>query len=182
MPLDYFWIAVLVKASEGACVGGWQSNFGYEYCADSNTVSHSSARTTCQGMNAELASITSAAECDYLDGLMSVNFLWIDLIRPPGTVVPDGLLFYPWCFSFFFLDSHISEVSQPIAAKLFHTIEIWLESPNKDGKFRGPPQKNFRGQNMQNFGRFFATSDYDREYLRNGLRHPNRHRSIPPAF
>ena len=27
---------------------------------------------------------------------------------------------------------------------------------------------------MQNFGRFFATSDFDFEYLRNGLRYPNR--------
>ena len=75
---------------------------------------------------------------------------------------------------FLFLDSHISEVPQPIDAKLCHMIEIWLESPNKVGKFGGPPQKNFRGQNMQNFGRLFATSGFDREYLRNGLRYPNR--------
>ena len=37
---------------------------------------------------------------------------------------------------------------------------------------------------MQNFGRFFATSDFDREYLRNV--YPNQKGtfsiSIPPAF
>ena len=35
------------------------------------------------------------------------------------------------------------------------------------------PKKILRAKNIQNFGRFFATSDYDREYLRNGLRYPN---------
>jgi len=39
---------------------------------------------------------------------------------------------------------------------------------------------------MQNFGRFFATPDFDCEYLRNGLRYPNQKgtfsRPIPPAF
>jgi len=46
--------------------------------------------------------------------------------------------------------------------------------------------KNITVQNMQNFGQFFATSDFDCEYLRNGLRYPNQKgmlsRSIPPAF
>jgi len=41
-------------------------------------------------------------------------------------------------------------------------------------------------KNMQNFGQFFATSDFDCEYLRNGLKYPNQKgtfsRSIPPAF
>jgi len=53
-------------------------------------------------------------------------------------------------------------------------IEIWLESPNNVGKFGGPPKKILGAKNMQNFGRFFATSDFDREYLRNGLSYPNR--------
>jgi len=83
-------------------------------------------------------------------------------------------MFYPWFFFFFFLDSHISEVPRPIAAKLCHMIEIWLESPNKDENFGVLPKKNLGAKNMQNFGRFFATSYFDREYLRNGLRYPNR--------
>ena len=35
-----------------------------------------------------------------------------------------------------------------------------------------PPLKKIGGQNMQNFGRFYTTFDFDREYLRNGLRYP----------
>ena len=92
------------------------------------------------------------------------------LLGRPERSVPDGLLFYRRCF----LGSHISEAPRPIAAKLCHMIAIWLESPAKVGQLGGPPLKNFRGQNMQNFGRFFATSDFDREYLRNSLRYPNR--------
>ena len=40
-------------------------------------------------------------------------------------------------------------------------------------KIRGalPPTK-LGAKNMQNFGRFHTTSDFDREYLRNGLRYP----------
>jgi len=32
----------------------------------------------------------------------------------------------------------------------------------------GTPQKKSGAKNMQNFGRFWTTSDFDREYLRNG--------------
>ena len=39
-------------------------------------------------------------------------------------------------------------------------------------KIRGAlPQKNLGAKNMQNFGRFYTTSDLDREYLRNGSRY-----------
>jgi len=65
-------------------------------------------------------------------------------------------------------------VPRPIAAKLCHMIGIWRQSRAKFGQLGGPPLKNFSGQNMQNFGRLFATSDFDCEYLRNGLRYPNR--------
>jgi len=65
-------------------------------------------------------------------------------------------------------------------------IAIWWQSPAKDGQLGGPPLKIFRAKNMQNFGRFFATSDFDREYLRKGLRYPNQKGMfsipIPPAF
>ena len=67
-------IAVLVTTVDGSCVGGWQSNFGKEYCYDSDSVTHATARSTCQSRDAELASITSDAECDYLaNNLMSVD-------------------------------------------------------------------------------------------------------------
>jgi len=35
---------------------------------------------------------------------------------------------------------------------------------------------------MQNFGRFFATSDFDCEYLQNGLRYPNLKANFPDRF
>ena len=39
-------------------------------------------------------------------------------------------------------------------------------------KIRGAlPTKNLGAKNMQNFGRFYTTSDFDREYLRNGSRY-----------
>jgi len=34
------------------------------------------------------------------------------------------------------------------------------------------PTKIWGAKNMQNFGRFYTTSDFDREYLRNGSRYP----------
>jgi len=74
------------------------------------------------------------------------------VIRPPGTVVPDGLLFYRRCF----LGSHISEAPWPIAAKLCHMIAIWLESPAKVGQIGGPPLKNFRGQKHAKFPSIFC--------------------------
>ena len=61
--------------ADGGCSGGWQSNFGNEYCFDSEQQSHGNARDICHSRDSELASITSDAECDYVAGLMSVNFL-----------------------------------------------------------------------------------------------------------
>jgi len=57
---------------DGWCNGGWQSNFGNEYCVDSEEETHATARSICQSRDAELASITSDAECDYVAGLLSV--------------------------------------------------------------------------------------------------------------
>jgi len=40
-------------------------------------------------------------------------------------------------------------------------------------KIRGAfPPKKLGAKNMQNFGRFYTTSHFDREYLRNGSRYP----------
>jgi len=70
------WIVVLVTTVDGSCDGGWQTNFGNEYCYDSDSVTQSTARSTCQSRDAELTSISSDAECDYLaNNLMSVDFL-----------------------------------------------------------------------------------------------------------
>ena len=42
---------------------------------------------------------------------------------------------------------------------------------NPSSKIRGPSRKKSGAKNMQNFGRFYTTSDFDREYLRNGSRY-----------
>ena len=43
---------------------------------------------------------------------------------------------------------------------------------NPSPKIRGAlPQKNLGAKNMQNFRRFYTTSDFDREYLRNRSRY-----------
>jgi len=39
---------------------------------------------------------------------------------------------------------------------------------NAGSKIWGPPQKKSEARNMQNFGRFYTTSNFDHEYLRNG--------------
>ena len=67
-----------------------------------------------------------------------------------------GLCFTRDVFFFLSLDSHISEVPRPIAAKLCHMIETWLESRNKVGKFGGPPEKIFRGQKLAKFRSIFC--------------------------
>jgi len=76
---------------------------------------------------------------------------WCFLFRPTGTVVLDGLMFYPLCF----LGSHISEVPRPIAAKLCHMIEILVEWPAKVQQLRGPPLKNIGGQKHAKFRSIF---------------------------
>jgi len=57
------------------CSSGWQSNFGNEYCFNTEEESHAEARDICHDMNSELASITSDEECDYVTDHMSVNFV-----------------------------------------------------------------------------------------------------------
>jgi len=73
------------------------------------------------------------------------------LIRPPGTTVPDGLMFYPWCFFSFFRHA-FSEIARPIALKLCHVIGIWLFFfINWLQKFRGCSPKKFGGQKHAKF-------------------------------
>jgi len=74
-----FCIAAVLTIVDGGCTGGWQSNFGNEYCFDSGVVTHATARSRCQYFNSELASITSDAECDYVAALMSVKFYTFEI-------------------------------------------------------------------------------------------------------
>ena len=61
--------------------------------------------------------------------------------------------------------------------------EFYNPSPKIRG---GPPPKKSGAKNMQNFGRFYTTSDFDREYLRNGSRYLKSEseffQMIPSAF
>ena len=47
---------------------------------------------------------------------------------------------------------------------------------NRTSKIRGLSPKKLGAKNMQNFGRFYTISDFDREYLQDGLRHPKSER------
>jgi len=72
-------------------------------------------------------------------------------------------------FSSSFFRHEFSEVPRPIALKLCHMVGIWLNFIIPLQKFRErSPQKNLGAKNMQNFGQFLTTSDFDRENLRNG--------------
>ena len=73
------------------------------------------------------------------------------------------LVMYP------FFRHAFSEFPRPIALKLCHMVGIWPNFIMQVQKLGGgalPPKKS-GAKNMQNFGRFWTTSDFDREYLRN---------------
>jgi len=61
-----------------------------------------------------------------------------------------------------------SELPRPIALKLCHVVGIWLSFIMPLQKLGALPAKNLGAKNMQNFGQFWTTSNFDREYLRNG--------------
>ena len=44
---------------------------------------------------------------------------------------------------------------------------------NPGPKIRGLSPKKIGAKNIQNLGRFYTTSEFDREYLRNRSRYPN---------
>ena len=87
-------------------------------------------------------------------------------------VVTGGLLFCSWYFLYFF-QCVIFELPRSITAKLSHMIGTCVNFINWLQKIRGalPPNK-LGAKNMENFGRFYTTSDFDCEYLRNGSRYP----------
>ena len=65
----------------------------------------------------------------------------------------------------FFFRYAFSEFPRPIALKLCHLIGICVYLIMQVQKLGGggTPPKKFGAKNMQNFGRFWTTSDYDRE-------------------
>ena len=72
----------------------------------------------------------------------------------------------------FFFRHAFSEFPRSIALKLCHMVGICVYFIMQVQKLGGAHPKKFGAKNMQNFGPFYTTSDFDREYLRNGLRYP----------
>ena len=100
--------------------------------------------------------------------------IWLLLGRPERWV-PDGLMFYRWCFFFLFRHA-FSEVPRPIALKLCHMVGIWLKFIIPLQNSGATPPKKFGAKNMKNFGKFWTTSDFDRKYLRNQATYPKSER------
>jgi len=104
----------------------------------------------------------------------------IRLVRAPGTLVPKAL-----CFTrdvlilFYYFRRATSELPRPIAVKLCRVIAIWVRFIMQVQKFGEPsPPKKLGAKNMQNSARFQTTSEFDREYLRNGTRYPKSEREV----
>jgi len=70
--------------------------------------------------------------------------------------------------SFLFFSPAFSEFPRPIALKLCHMVGIWPNFIMQVQKLEGHSPQKIWGQKQANFGRFWTTSDLDREYLRNG--------------
>jgi len=81
-------------------------------------------------------------------------------------------MFCPWCF--FCSTPNLRGSSADRHETLPHDRNLALFY-NPSPKIQGVlPKKILGAKNMQNCGRFCATSDFDCEYLGNGLRYPNR--------
>ena len=91
-------------------------------------------------------------------------------IRSPGTLVPKAL-----CFTrdvFFLSPRDLRTPSADRRETLPHDRNVgvlYSASPKIRGSL--PPPKKLGAKNMQNSARFQTTSDFDREYLRNGSRY-----------
>jgi len=75
---------------------------------------------------------------------------------------------------YFFSTREISEMRGPTGVKFCTMVSTrpYFIMPVQNFFFGGgTPQKNFRGQNMQNLARFRTTSKFGGEYLRNGWRY-----------
>jgi len=105
------------------------------------------------------------------------------LIRPPGTLVPNFRRPYvlPVMFFYPFLLLSPGYLRAPCADRretLPHDRSLGAPY-NASPKFRGAlPPKKLGAKNVQNSARFQTTSDFDREYLRNGIRYPKSERHV----
>ena len=80
---------------------------------------------------------------------------------------------------FFFIRRATSELRQPITVNLCHMIAMCVFFIMQVQKFGGPsPPKKLGAKNMQNSARFQTTSNFDREYLRNGTKYPKSESNV----
>ena len=86
----------------------------------------------------------------------------------------------------FFFRHAFSEFPRPIALKLCHMVGIWPNFITQVQKLGGAPPKKFGAKNMQNFGRFWTTSDLIANISGTAEDIQNRPTlqtmAIPPAF
>ena len=80
---------------------------------------------------------------------LKLRAIW--LIRPPGTTVPDGLMFYRKCIFFFLFRHSFSELPRPIDLKLCHMVGIWLNFIIPLQEFGGRSPKKFGGEKHAKF-------------------------------
>jgi len=106
------------------------------------------------------------------------------IFRPPGTAVPDGLMFYPY---FFFIRHAFSEIPRPIALKLYHVIRIWPYFINWLQKFEErSPQKSWGPKtckiavNLGPLQTLISNISVMRQHIQS--RKDVRTRELPPAF
>jgi len=99
-------------------------------------------------------------------------FTWRRFLGRPYVVTGELIKCY-WCFyTFSFFSPTVLRVPSTDCPETLPPDRNLRVFYNASPKIRGGalPQKKFGGQNMQNFGRFWTTSDFDREYLRKSWR------------
>ena len=81
-------------------------------------------------------------------------------------------MFYHRCFYIFFSPRDLRAPSADRRETLLYDRNMGALY-NASPKIRGAlPPKKLGAKNMQNLARFQTASDFDREYIRNGSRHP----------
>jgi len=98
--------------------------------------------------------------------------VWWTVIRPP--VRSNGRTYKMLVMFILFFRHAFSEFPRPIALKLCHMVGMlpnFIMQVQKLGGGALPP-KNPGAKKHAKFRRFWTTSDFDREYLRNGWRYP----------
>ena len=140
-----------------------------------------------------LVAIDSSLSCSnifilYITEVQSTDVQYIGeemlvslFIRPPGTLVPKALCFTRDVFFLFLSPGYLRAASADRRETLPHDRYLGALY-NASPKIRGalPPKK--WGQKTQNLGQFQTTSDFDREYLRNGTRYSKSERRDNQRF